>query len=103
MGSEAWAVARERTSTTCVPAGRLSGAWAWIWPFGGPGGGTAMSPKVTQEPPRTVGAGIVSAAAAPARLVPLMVMNEPGRILGVPSDEFTMPRAPAAIAGRVSP
>ena len=43
--------------------------------------GTAMSPNVTQEPPSTVGGGIESAAAAPARLLPLIVMNEPGLIV----------------------
>src|SRR5450756_1270331 len=61
-----------------------------------------MSPKVTHDPPSTVGGGIVSAVAASARCVPEIVMNEPGSKFGVPSAEFTMPRAPVSIAGRVS-
>ena len=44
----------------------------------------------------------MSAVAASARCAPLIVMNEPGRKFGVPSAEFTMPRAPVVIAGRVS-
>src|SRR5215471_14914697 len=61
-----------------------------------------MSPKVTHEPPSTVGGGIVSAVALAARLLPEIVINEPGRKVAVPSAEFTMPRAPVAIVGRVS-
>ena len=60
-----------------------------------------MSLNVTQEPPSTVGGGIVLAAAGAARFVPLMVTNEPGLKFGVPSLEFTMPRAPVVIVGRV--
>jgi len=46
--------------------------------------------------------GIVSAVAVPARLLPVSVMKEPGRKFGVPSAEFTIPRAPVLIEGRVS-
>ena len=61
-----------------------------------------MSPKVTHDPPSTVGGGTLSATAAEARLAPVIVMKDPGRMFCVPSAEFMMPRAPGAIAGRVS-
>src|SRR4051812_39957059 len=61
-----------------------------------------MSPNVTQDPPSTVGGGIVSAVAVPARFLPLIVMNDPGLKLVVPSAELMMPRAPVLITGRVS-
>ena len=44
-----------------------------------------------QEPPRTVGGGRVEAVATPARLAPLILMNDPGAKLVVPSMALTTP------------
>src|SRR5581483_5706414 len=77
------------------------GSCARIWPGAVCSSGSAVSLNVTQDPPRTVGGGIVFAAAAAARFVPVTVTNEPGLRFWVPSLEFTMPRAPVAIVGRV--
>src|SRR5438067_1945216 len=77
------------------------GTWARICVLEVESSGIEMSPNVTQEPPRTVGGGMVSAVAAVARFLPVMVMKEPGRMLVVvPSEELMMPRV-ALIEGIV--
>src|SRR5262249_2230430 len=100
-GSLDCAVASDRTCTTLMPGCMSAGICARIWPAAVCNSGSAVSLNVTHDPPSTVGGGITVAAAGIARFVPATVTKDPGLKLGVPSLEFTMPRAPAAIAGRV--
>src|SRR5690242_14787426 len=100
-GSLACAVARLRTCTTFVPGWMSAGICAKIWPDAVCSSGSEVSLNVTHDPPSTVGGGITVADAAAARLLPVIVTNDPGLRFGVPSLELTMPLAPAAIAGRV--
>src|SRR5438105_7010699 len=102
IGSLDCAVASDRTCTTLMPGCMPAGICARIWPAAVCSSGSAVSLNVTQDPPRTVGGGIVFAAAGDPRFVPLTVTKEPGFRFGVPSLEFTTPRAPAAIVGRVA-
>src|SRR5215831_16596121 len=79
------AFASERTCRTLVPGRMPAGICACICVGEVEISGIATLLISTHEPPKTAGAGNVSAFVAEARFAPLMVMNDPGLKVVVPS------------------
>src|ERR1700722_2306635 len=82
------AVASERTCITTSPGRIVDGICPAIWPLAVWSRGISTEFITTQEPPNTVGEGSALATVAEARLDPLMVTNEPGLKVVVPSTEL---------------
>src|SRR5262245_8889485 len=96
-------MASDRTCTVYIPGRRSPGSCAVICPEDVWSKGIATSLSVTQDPPRTLGAGSWAAVPEAARFAPLTRMNEPGRMPVVPSEPFTIPEDPAVICGAAEP